>query len=326
MRQRVRVPSQLIGRCLDHRHASHAIRLLVIRAYEIERRKRRGDTGPYSLNERNVEIHYGVTRHSFQRGMRLLLERQVLERTQNGGRTFAVERLVAHDEERYVLLPVGLRGEPDVLALLAVIELTPKPLILIDAAKRIHVKSPKTRATLLSRLIEEEFVLSRLGLHGRHEVVRTRTGFAEANGQSGKIQPGKNHPAQESREESQIIGRYYTSPTEVEYARPRDRRALRDRLALVDRGKVLATQLMSNTGIGKLLVIVAGDDELIDAIVSRVADLNLSGAPPGKVRAWSYFAGVIDDHNHAKAEALMIQGGVENGISILAPNENEEFA
>jgi hypothetical protein len=116
----VRVPCSYLGVLLDHgRSSAYGIHLTAIRASK----------GPtFSLNEKHVAKEYRVGRRAFQAGIRLMKACQVLERTQTGRRTYAVERLAAASRN-YVLLDQRLlSASSSLVAFILTVNLSPKPI------------------------------------------------------------------------------------------------------------------------------------------------------------------------------------------------------
>lgn len=147
-RRRVRVPTELIGRLLDHPHAADAIRLLAIRCLMVEKT----GNADFALNETHCGT-YGVSRHSFQRGLRLLVATGVITRRQRGGTAYAIERMAPPSGPGFTALPaVLLSRPPEEIALCAAVLVSPDPQTLTRAAARIGVADHRTRRRIADRL------------------------------------------------------------------------------------------------------------------------------------------------------------------------------
>jgi hypothetical protein len=186
-----RMPVDLLGKLLDHGHASaYAVHLLAIKCLK----------GPgFVLNEKAVEKCYRIKRPSFQAGLRLLRGAGVLKRWQPCRTTWAVEQL-APGKAGYVPLTEELlqlldQSDPEkcaskLVAFILIVTASPVPVSPEDAARRIGITSSKAARKLKNEAIATGEVEHIVGPHGAILLARkgSRTDL-------GKNLPAKNLPA-----------------------------------------------------------------------------------------------------------------------------------
>lgn len=140
-----RVPTAMLGKVFDHgKESAYAAHLLAIKCSK----------GPgFTLNERHCAREYGISRKSFQAGIRIMRNAGVLMRQQPSHRDFAVEKIAEHGSS-YVLVSSELLKSPSkVVAFVLAVSLSPEPIRPGDAAKRIGLTSRATIHGLADKAI-----------------------------------------------------------------------------------------------------------------------------------------------------------------------------
>lgn len=140
--RQVRVPTNLIGKLLDHgKDSAIALKLLAIKMTK-------GDG--FVLNEIFVKNRYRVNHKTFKAGIRLMKQVGVLDRSQPNHRTYAKER-VASRGDSFVMLDESLLFEEkraSLVAFILAVKISTVPGTPMDFAKRIGVTSRGTAQKL----------------------------------------------------------------------------------------------------------------------------------------------------------------------------------
>lgn len=151
--------------------------------------------GKNTLNNRYCQKVFKLSHRRFKAGMRMLRNRRVLERRQEG-RGFATETLlIRHTVGGFIPFPSNKLGLPSpVVGFALATMISPEPKSALDVAKRIGVRSPKTAALLAQSAAEHGLVAMCRGSRREIWVGRNGTDFAQIN-DLGKNVPAKNDPA-----------------------------------------------------------------------------------------------------------------------------------
>jgi len=204
----VDVPNEALGRVLDGgKAAAHAVKLLAIKA----------DKGPtFALYEDYCHRKYGVSRRSFQKGMRHAVKRHAWERTKLGKvtrtRTGKIYRrptegplagLRNGKADRYVSLNPKLLHEakPYLIAFVAAVKLSRDPIRPNVAAARIGIKSGATIRALTAKAVKDGHVVKGFNDQGAVLLGRQISSFDHIKSGAIKNEPIKSGATDSKMEE-----------------------------------------------------------------------------------------------------------------------------
>ena len=330
-RKRHRFPNWWVGLLLDHKppkalpgrpwHPLDSPRAGAYAIHGLAIKLARFDFENGALNESYLRKHHGLGRRATRACLHKLQEAGLLERARAGAR-WAKEKIVADRGGGYVTFDQDwLRMSSEAFAFAIAVNLSPDPQPPARACRRLGMTSRMKVRDVLKEAAQAGAVAVHAGRRGRILVARVGYAFVPTADVPTTNEPTTNGPSHSSpvgdkgkteknthpAGNEDIIARERANDPFEAVAEAEEHAKLRDELRQADHAHALASHLLSATGIVGLVQLIEKHGERARAtVLESLARFAIVGAPPGKVKTWSYFKAALE--HEAKAEWMAAKG------------------